>query len=270
MNLGYYPAYCGLGRVICALRSFSSAQRTLAHKAIALMGLEEGHQVLDVACGRGGSSFMISQTTPGVTVDAIDLLEENIAIAKRIFPPAPGLTYHQGNAQQLAFADEQFDRALCCEAAFHFPSRRQFLQEAARVLKPGGRLVVVDFVWKSAQEREHLDHPQTRIVRDIWEWDDMATEDEYRSDARSAGLVMAKIEDWSRRVTIPLQKRMEFAVWMSRSPWRRRLMSRFMPLFTSMNDQDWDDLSISTDAHRFVTNRTQYKAYVFHKPAVIR
>ncbi|MEZ6057669.1 MAG: methyltransferase domain-containing protein [Planctomycetaceae bacterium] len=266
MNLGYSHGYFGFGRLINAFRTLSSSQRTLAFRAIGLMEVAAGDAVLDIACGRGGSSFMIRHSTPAAMVHAIDLLDENIHIAHRIFPNDQALTFTQGNAQALQFPDGTFQRVLCCEAAFHFPDRAQFLREAARVLAPGGQLVVVDFVWNSKSHRQHLDHPQTRIVRDIWEWDDLATEEEYHVNSQSAGLEFAKSEDWTRRVTLPLQRRMEVLVWLSHRAWGRRLMSRFKPLFASMNDEDWNQLRIASEAHRFIHDLTQYKAFVFRKP----
>ena len=53
----------------------------------------------------------------------------------------------QGNAEQLPFPDRQFDLAVCNSAAQHFTSLGGFLNEAFRVLKPGGQLVLT--VWAS-------------------------------------------------------------------------------------------------------------------------
>lgn len=67
--------------------------------------------------------------------------------------PGGAPTYVEGSAHSLhehpALAYYKADIIFCIEAAFHF-DRAAFLASAAQVLKPGGRLVVVDFAWRES------------------------------------------------------------------------------------------------------------------------
>lgn len=265
LNLGFYPWYLGPYNII---RPISSAQRTLAFKLIELLKTRAGDDVIDIACGRGGTTYYLSTATPAASITGVDLLEENIEIASRIYPTDERFCYRVGNAQDLPFDDASVDKAMCCEAAFHFPDRGQFIAEVARVLKPGGRLAICDFVWKSLANREigQNDH-RGDIVRKVWEYTDMATEAEYQDWASAAGLKVTKSIDWSRRVTKTLQLRGRIVTSSVKSRIGRRFIHALYPAYRTVTDAEWDQLRSEVMAHQFVTDLTQYKALVFEKPA---
>ena len=265
LNLGYFPWRGPLGFLNCLL-NLEQAQQTMVLNAARLLQPEPNHRILDIACGRGKSSFMLSCLQPEATVVGLDLLEENVAVASTLFNQIRSLSYRAGTAMNLPFAADNFDRATCIEAAFHFPNRELFLREAFRVLKPGGRLVVIDFAWNSDADRQHLDHAHTRLVRDIWQWDDFSTLDEYRSMAREAGFDITGQYDWSRHVTRPIQQRFRLVSLISSTKWGRRLLKFYNPLYQSVTDADWDAARQAVDAHAYVQQRSKYMAFVFEKP----
>lgn len=261
LNLGYYKWY---NRP--PFLSINNAQRTLAYKLISLLEVRNGDTVVDIACGRGGTTDLLSGTTEAGLIYGLDLLPENIAVAKSIFSPSARLKYMVGDAQDIPFDDGTFDRAMCCEAAFHFPDRAKFISEIARVLKPGGRFATCDFVWKSEDSRTQA-HQDDRgaVVRRIWQYEDMATEAEYREWCQDSGLRFVSATDWTKPVTKSLQRLAEMVVQANKQKLKRRLLFRRRPHFRLFTPEDWAQLEHEVQSHRFVTDLTQYKAFVIEK-----
>ncbi|HEX6290577.1 MAG TPA: methyltransferase domain-containing protein [Herpetosiphonaceae bacterium] len=134
---------------------FLGRGRALRQRTATLARLHPGDQVLDVGCGTGTLALHV-QRHVGSTgrVVGIDPGPEQIARARakatRHHVP---IEFQIGVIEQLAFPDQTFDVVLSTLMMHHVPASRkqQGLAEIARVLKPGGRLVIADF--KPPQER---------------------------------------------------------------------------------------------------------------------
>lgn len=265
MNLGWYP-FRGPLASLNVLVNLELAQRQLVMKSLSLLDIQPRHHVLDVACGRGKSSFIIHCLTPTANVVGMDLLTQNIHVADTLFDKLPNLRYTQGDACDIPFADASFDRLHCLEAAFHFPDRAEFLREAFRVLRPGSRMVVVDFAWRTEADRSHRNDPETLLVRDVWQWDDFYTIAEYGDRARDAGFSVIARHDWTARVATPIQAVFRFLSNLGNNRLGRAFLEWRNPLYRSISPEDWQALAVAVRAHQHVRNRSRYMAYVFEKP----
>lgn len=100
-------------------------------------------KALDVATGGG---HVAKRLAPLVThVVASDLTETMLLHAKRfIGEAASNVSYVAADAEHLPFGNHSFDLVTCRLAAHHFPNPRKFVSECARVLKPRGRLLLID------------------------------------------------------------------------------------------------------------------------------
>jgi ubiquinone/menaquinone biosynthesis C-methylase UbiE len=134
---------------------FRGKGRQLRQRTAILARLQPGDQVLDVGCGTGMLALDVQRRVGSAgRVVGIDPGNEQIArarakAARRHVP----IAFQIGVIEQLTFPDQTFDVVLSTLMMHHLPTRLkvQGLAEIARVLKPGGRVVIADFTRK--QER---------------------------------------------------------------------------------------------------------------------
>jgi ubiquinone/menaquinone biosynthesis C-methylase UbiE len=138
---------------------FHGKLQALRTKTADLAKLQRGEAVLDVGCGTGTQALKAYERV-GETgrVSGIDRGPRQIArarakAARRKFP----IDFQIGVIEQLAFPDQSFDVVLSTLMMHHLPDdlKRQGLTEIARVLKPGGRLLIVDFKRSEKHQGRH-------------------------------------------------------------------------------------------------------------------
>jgi SAM-dependent methyltransferase len=120
---------------------FAVAMDRLNDEIVAGARVEDGMTVLDAGCGFGGTLAGLSTRYPKARLVGVnyDRRQLDNAVPSRA-------RFLQADACSLPLASNSLDAALAVECIFHFPSRLGFLKEAARVLKPGARLSLSDFV----------------------------------------------------------------------------------------------------------------------------
>jgi len=125
---------------------FGSLRRAVVDAA----HLDAGATVLDVATGTGAQAFAFAGSVGKVV--GIDLSEAMLRVARKKDPPA-NLSFQQGDAAGLPFADGTFDAACVSFALHEMPSsiRERVLREMARVTRPGGTVLVVDYALPKRQ-----------------------------------------------------------------------------------------------------------------------
>lgn len=119
-------------------KSLGQACIALTERHIEYLQPRPGWKVIDVGCGLGAATGKIAQTYPDVTIIGVNISHSQLSYAKTRYP---SVDFCLMNACSLAIGNESLDGIISIEAAFHFPSRFDFLREAHRSLRSGGRMV---------------------------------------------------------------------------------------------------------------------------------
>jgi demethylmenaquinone methyltransferase/2-methoxy-6-polyprenyl-1,4-benzoquinol methylase len=108
-------------------------------RAAELAGVGPGSTALDVATGTGDLAVALARR--GAEVTGMDFAPAMLELARK---KAPGLRFEEGDALDLAYADGSFDAATVGFGARNFADLDRGLAEMARVVRPGGRVVVLE------------------------------------------------------------------------------------------------------------------------------
>lgn len=104
-----------------------------------------GERVLDVACGTGELERRALETSPETQWVGIDIADAMIAQARRKFDDTQPVQFDQEDAHDLPYENNSFDVVVSASSFHYFTSPTIVLDEIARVLRPSGRLVVLDW-----------------------------------------------------------------------------------------------------------------------------
>jgi ubiquinone/menaquinone biosynthesis C-methylase UbiE len=182
VGLGYVPgyhkgAYHILQRRLFGTRRFS---REVEYRAVVGWLGEAGVRSLDVACGTGDFSWALALR--GDRVVALDRDREALTLAREVQPHLEGVVIVEGDALQLPFRDGSFDLCFCNSSLEHFDDGPGGLREMARVLRPGGRLVLTTDAFPRRLT------PLARWLPDLWVKSELRGADRHaRTKAQHAG-----------------------------------------------------------------------------------
>lgn len=121
----------------------------------------EAPRVLDVACGTGDFSIAIAKAVRKGEVIGVDISKEMLEVMRQKVLKnklESIISQEVGDGEAMRFPDASFDRVVNAFGIRNFEDRDKGLREALRVLKPGGRLVILE-----------LSRPHNKIIR--WFYD---------------------------------------------------------------------------------------------------
>ena len=141
--------------------------------------IKEGDHILDAGCGIGGSSIWLAMEK-NCRVTGISLNENQIdkalALAKT-FAVTEKILFEKKDYTNTFYPANSFDVVWAIESVCYADDKSDFLKEACRVLKPGGRLIIADFF-----KKKDLDLEETNQVKEwsaCWAINDFSTKEDF-------------------------------------------------------------------------------------------
>jgi ubiquinone/menaquinone biosynthesis C-methylase UbiE len=187
IHFGYFDEEC---------REHSAALENMNRAMLKRTSIAASDRVLDAGCGVGGSSFWIAEHTgahvTGVNIQPLHLELARAESARRGL--ADRVSFEEWDYCATGFDSESFDVVWALESVCHCEDKQKFLAEAYRVLRPGGRLIVGDFI----QFRDDLSPAQDREMKiwlDGWAIPHLAGFERFREWISGAGFAGVKADN---------------------------------------------------------------------------
>jgi ubiquinone/menaquinone biosynthesis C-methylase UbiE len=152
-------------------RSASSDQVALNERLVEVLAPAPGVRLLEVGCGSGVLCRLLALAVQSLDghVWGIDIAPRFIAAARQCAARAglsAWITFEVADAQVLPYADGRFDGAIAARLLLHVPDPERVMSEARRVVRPGGRIVLMDWDFGTVA----VDHPDRALTRRILQW----------------------------------------------------------------------------------------------------
>lgn len=188
-------------------KNFHEALLNINKILSAKAGIIKHHKVLDAGCGIGGSSLWLAKNI-GCNVTGISLSARQVETAS-------DLTKNE-NLQSLSIFEQQdftatnyeaesFDIVWAIESVCHANDKSKFINEAYRLLKKDGRLILADFF-----KQENLAEKDAALIKQWangWAINDFETIEKFNEQLKNAGFINTTIEDATNKI-IPSAKRL--------------------------------------------------------------
>jgi ubiquinone/menaquinone biosynthesis C-methylase UbiE len=144
-----------------------------------------GERVLDLASGTGELERRMVDATPDVEIVGVDLAPSMVERSRAKLEGVSGVQFRQADVHDLPFPDRSFDLVVCANTFHYFTDPHVVLDEAARVLRPTGRLVLLDWC---------RDYWTCRVMDAVLRWIDPAYQHCYTLEEMTALIESTALE----------------------------------------------------------------------------
>lgn len=194
-------------------RSLRDALRRENEVLAQMAGIQAGERILDAGCGVGGSAIFLAQTY-GCQVVGITLSAKQVHTATRKAAQLgvqDKVTFKVMDYTCTEFPRETFDVVWGIESVCHANDKRLFIKEAARILKPKGRLIVADGFAKHPPETSQ-DQAQMECWLNGWGVQALDSAESFKTGLKEEGFARIQFHDITPHV-MPSSRRLYWYSW---------------------------------------------------------
>ena len=177
--------------------ALSAAVVRMVDRIVGPADLQGATAIVDAGCGVGGTVFELARRS-SAHVTGINICRHQLGIAERraeASPLAERVGFRWGDcAERLPLPDASVDVVVNVESACHYSNRGQFVAECARILRPGGMLVAMDWVARDGMTPADYDRVIAPLC-DAWAMVSLERPASYRALVRDAGLELLE-DEW--------------------------------------------------------------------------
>lgn len=162
--------------------------------------------IVDVGCGIGGSTLHLAQKfgskATGITLSPVQASRAKERAAEAGLDDR--VSFEVANALEMPFEDNSFDLVWSLESGEHMPDKTKFIQECYRVLKPGGKMIMVTWCHRETDSvAGELTPDEVAHLKEIYRvycLPYVISLSEYRAIATECGFKNLRSDDWSMAV----------------------------------------------------------------------
>lgn len=189
-NLGYWKD---------APATLDDACEAMAQLAGDSAALSANDRLLDVGFGFGDQDMYWMEHFKPREIVGINVTESQLTLARQRVAErgmSDRISLQLASATQLPFPAGSFDKVIALESAFHFDTRDDFFREAFRVLRPGGRIVLLDIIAPHNQKPTLWQRLDLKLACRIWHINpkNLYRRDVYADKLRAAGFASADVQ----------------------------------------------------------------------------
>jgi tocopherol O-methyltransferase len=198
------------------ISSHDDAVANLNQHLAELIGLKKDDTVLDAGCGLGGSTLWLADTR-GCNVTGVNVVkwQNDIARSEAVKRKlAENVKFIEADYAQTGLPAGSFTVFWGVEAIVHAIDKQAVIKEASRLLKPGGRILISEYILKD----EPLSARDQSLVNSWlhgWAMPNLLSEKQYRELLSKAGFTDIRVFDWTEHVR-PSLDRLRHFVWLVR------------------------------------------------------